>query len=351
MLYVNGKYVDPNGNDVHSREYKELRKRLLSDEFKFPIVLKTRKTAFINPTGYVEPPQNVSLPCVTNVETENGTEEWRYTTGHPRMVNGTLQFPISRLFINETTILTKDQVDLAIYLIFKARPGVSDGFLVLEDERKEADEYAKNRAKLSAISFMLYDEDSPLSEYDVRMIALAFGISGADSDKYTVNQVKRMLEEAVVNGEVKGDAYINYKRFKEFTRVGEHVRQLARIQMLYDRKRLEYDSKDGTFYLLGPEGERLDSIYRISIIDYSRKDMLLLKKLKEDEKLRLLIKEETGIDVTGDTHSHEYKELMETDMNTIRQIAKKEGVDSYGRKKEDIVSDIISKRQLERNKM
>lgn len=344
MIYVNGKYLDPMGNDSYAEEYRALRKRLLSDEFQWPIVIKTRKTPMINPTGYVEPPQNVVIPSVSMIEMEFGTVEWRYTTGHPQVVNGVLQFPINRIFLNETTIIERDHIDLALYLIFKAKPGVSDGFLYLHDTRKEADEYAKNRARFGAVSYMLYDEDSPLSGSDIRTIALAFGISNADSPKYTDNEVKRLLEEAIINGETTGDELVNYKKFKEYSRVGEHVKQMAAVQKLYDNKIVEFDSTDGSFYLLDGNGARADKVFKISVVDIRKKDALFLKFLRENERMRYMLKEDYGVDVTGDTHSFYYEELMAMDMSELRKVAKTEGVESFGRKKDDIIADIMRKR-------
>jgi hypothetical protein len=335
MIYVNGTLLDITQDTPYVKEYLSKREELLKN-YEFPMVFTTRREPIINPSGVAEPPKIIIIPAASVVQEEFGTVEWRYTNSISR--NG--RYSPRSIMINGEIAVGKEDLDLAFFLLYKSQHGPKSGLLYLKDAKREADEYVSKKAALSGLTYILYDEDSPLSDEDVRTIALALGISNADDKKYTTNQVKLMIEQEVIKGETSGDTFCNYKTFKEFSRVNDWVKLLARIQKLYDKKVIEYDYVDGCFYLINQEGQRINRLYKISASDYAQKDRLLARKLMEDKVMLSLLNEHAGEKVDGDLDILTEEELSELSMDALRGLAKRKGIKSFGISKEELIKQL-----------
>lgn len=337
MIYINGTLLDVTKDSPFVKEYIRLRDEMLR-KYDFPLVFTTRREPLLNPSGVLEPPKTVVIPAASVVQEDYGVIEWRYTNSIS--YNG--KYNPRSIMINGEISVGKEDLDLAFYLLYKSEHGVKSGLLYLKDAKKEADEYVTKKAALSGLAYILYDEDSPLSAEDVRTIALALGISNADDSKYTTNQVKLMIEQAVTRGEMSGDTFCNYKTFKEFSRVGDWVKLLARIQKLYDNKVIEYDYVDGSFYLLNKEGDRVNKLYKISVSDYSNKDRLLARKLMEDKVMMALLNEHSGEKIDDSLDLLTEEELNQQSMQTLRDLAKRKGIKSFGLTREELIKELLS---------
>lgn len=350
MLYVNNQFLDVYSGTPFAKQYESY-KQFIEREYKFPIIIRTRREPIINPTGVMEAPKNVMLPAVSVINDGKTNVEWRYTPSHPRMVNGSLEYPLKRIFLKEVNYFTEKDLDLVIYLMFLASPGVRDGFLYIENKKREADEYARIRGQLSAVTFYLYDESSPLTDWDVRTIALALGISNAGSQEFTTNQVRMMIEEAVKEGELSGSYICNYERFKEHALVGERTKLFASIQRLFDMNRLRYDISLSTFILLDENGNDIEQLYKISSSDYIRRVELFANYVRSNPKVAEILSDILGEEITSKEVKYTKKDIESMGLKELRLYATNLGIKKVQFiKREDLVEAVLKKMgELEEN--
>lgn len=351
MLYVNNQFLDVYSDTPFAKQYESYRKHI-EREYKFPIIIRTRREPIVNPTGVMEAPKNVMLPAVSVVNDGKANVEWRYTPSHPRMVNGTLEYPMKRIFLKEVNYFTEKDIDLVIYLMFLASPGVKDGFLYVENKKREADEYARVRGRLSAVTYYLYDESSPLSESDVRTIGLALGISNANSPEFTTNQVKMMIEEAVKEGELNGSYICNYERFKEHALVGERTKLFASIQKLFDMNRLRFDVALSTFILLDENGKDVEQLYKISSSDYVRRIEMFANYVRANSKVADMLSDILGEEIASKDIKITPDDVKNMGLKELRLYAANVGIKkAHFIKREDLEKAVISRmKEIEEGK-
>lgn len=340
MFYVDGNFLDASASGKLNEEYRELRKRFLeSGEFEWPIRILSRRGRKVNPTGMREPEKFIHIPTVSTVDDNEGSHEWRYTKARPPLVKGVPKFD-ERVTLGHEIVIDKADVDLAIFLILKSQHCVRTGQYYVKDRKKEADDYAKKKAMLSGVGFILYDDSSFLNNDDVKTLALALGISNADSDKYSINEVKQMIEQKVVQGETTGDKHCNYKVFKDYARVDQRVKLLAAVQKMYDENIVRYDRISGKFsYMV--EGQIIDTIFQIAPIDEYRKDILFLQFLDRNDYWHEVLFTKLGYEVEEQVIDAEYLGKLEFKM--LCTVAKQHGVVYAGKKRELVEKEILEK--------
>lgn len=348
MFYIDGKQLDVNAKTVEAEHYRELKRRIL-EEYEWPIIIKTRKRPTINPTGIQEPPQTISLPASSMYEVDNSMREWRVVESHPTIVKGIQVFPGgNRINISDTAVFNREtpsDVDKAIFLMFISQHGVSYSNMIYHEDRKaEAKKYVQSKAQMSAVNYYLYDDDSPLDEESIRTLALSLGISKADDEKFSIDQVKMEIENTISRGEQTGDRYMNYKAFKEHVNLGDHVIMLANIQRLYDNNVVMFDDVHCDFWLMDEEGKKMERFYKISSQDIYRKDKLLMQWLKVNPVYQETLYSRLGIKNTEkEKPTEEY--LAGLDWNTLRFIAKKRKIPSYGKDRKLLEKEIYNSYQ------
>ena len=346
MFYVDGKFLDVNSDTPAAKEYKKLSDRV-KNEFNWPIVIQSRKKRKVNTVGLFEPSKTVLVPCVTNVETPSGYNEWRFTTGHPVNTKHGQKFPISHIDITFELIINRNDanaVDEAIYLLFLSDNCVKTNKFYLVDKKAEAKKYVESRANLSAVSFLLYDEDSPLTDKDIRMLAMSFGISKADDTKISIEEVKVELEAKIIEGEKTGDKFCNYKTFKEHSKMGDQVRLLANIQKMYDAGFLSFDDVTCTFYYhFDEEMKEKEKVWQISPIDEYQKDKVFLRYLQNNPIWRETLEKRLGVDTTDIFKTVTKEDLDGMSYEEKKLLGKRLGVKAFGLSNEKLNEAILEK--------
>lgn len=344
MFYIDGKYLDVNSDTPEAREYRNLRKRI-TEEYEWPISIKTRRGQLINITGVKDHDKVISIPNKTLYECEGVTREWTYTPSHPVNVKGIQTFPESRINIKGAMLLNRNShidVDKAIYLMFISEHGVSySNKIYYEDRKKEAQKYVQSKASMSAVNYYLYDEDSPLTEQDIRTIAMSLGISKADDEKFSLDEVKMQLETAIVNGEKTGDKSINYQAFKEHVKGGENVIFLANIQKMFDENVVLFDDVHCDFWILDESGKKLDRFFKISTQDIYRKEKLLMAWLRSNPTYLETVEKRIGVSSLDIETRLTKEELDKMNWNTLRFTAKKMNVNTYGKERKEVIKEIL----------
>lgn len=346
MFYVDGKFLDVNSDTPQAKEYQKLAKRV-REEFNWPIIIQSRKKRKVNTVGLFEPSKTVLIPCITQVESDKGVNEWRFTTGHPSNTKHGQKFPISHIDITFELIINRNDVnavDKAIYLLFLSNNAVKSNKFYLVDKKAEAKKYVESRAQLSAVSYMLYDDESPLMDEDVRMIAMSMGISKADNKNVSIEEVKMELEKAIIEGEQTNDKFCNYKTFKEHAKLGDQVRLLANIQKMYDKGFLSFDEVTSTFYYhFDEEMKEKEKIWQISPIDAYQKDKVLLKYLQNNPIWKETLEKRLGVDTTNLFDSITKEKLDGMSYEDKKLLAKRMGVNSFGKTDEKLTELILDK--------
>ena len=346
MFYVDGKFLDVNSDTPAAKEYKRLADKL-RNEFNWPIVIKTKKPRPMNVSGLYEPQKTVLVPCASRVETDKGVNEWRYTTGHPVNSKHGLTYPISHIDITYDIVIDRKDVnaiDKAMYLIFFCECGVKSGRFVLVDKKAEAKKYVESRAMLSAVSYMLYDDESPLMDEDVRMIAMSLGISKADDKSFSIEEVKVALENKIIEGEKTGDKFCNYKTFKEHAKLGDQVRLLANIQKMYDKGFLSFDDVTCTFYYhFDEEMKEKEKVWQISPVDEYQKDKVFLRYLQNNPIWRETLEKRLGVDTTDIFKTVTKEDLDGMSYEEKKLLGKRLGVKAFGLSNEKLNEAILEK--------
>ena len=212
------------------------------------------------------------------------------------------------------------------------------------DKKAEAKKYVESRAQLSAVSYMLYDDESPLMDEDVRMIAMSMGISKADNKNVSIEEVKMELEKAIIEGEQTNDKFCNYKTFKEHAKLGDQVRLLANIQKMYDKGFLSFDEVTSTFYYhFDEEMKEKEKIWQISPIDAYQKDKVLLKYLQNNPIWKETLEKRLGVDTTNLFDSITKEKLDGMSYEDKKLLAKRMGVNSFGKTDEKLTELILDK--------
>ena len=346
MFYVDGKFLDVNSDTPAAKEYKKLADRV-RNEFSWPIVIQSRKRRRVNTVGLFEPAKTVLIPCTTHVETPLGYNEWRFTTGHPVSTARGQKYPISYIDITFDLIINRndtDAVDKAIYLLFLSDSCVKGGKFYLVDKKAEAKKYVESKGKLSAVSFLLYEEESPLTDHDVRMIAMSMGISKADNSDVSIEEVKMALEEKIIEGERTGDKFCNYKTFKEHSKLGDQVRLLANIQKMYDKGFLSFDDVTCTFYYhFDEEMKEKEKVWQISPIDEYQKDKVFLRYLQNNPIWRETLEKRLGVDTTDIFKTVTKEDLDGMSYEEKKLLGKRLGVKAFGLSNEKLNEAILEK--------
>jgi len=222
-----------------------------------PVVIKTSRPIKFNENGLPEAPKNEMIPLDYTLETENGTEHWRYARRPPRKKDGNLVFDREssrKMFKGKWKIDKKTQPDLVFYML-EISPFLTNGKFYCENKRQDAMTYLDKETAELDVKYMILSEQSPISVSQsgsddiLRMAAAAWGIEDAhDTSILSTEEIKVKLLNTVKDSEK------NYSRtqrgFGEFLRELNAKHRLAirgNVQKALDSQRISYDEQSYTW--------------------------------------------------------------------------------------------------------
>jgi hypothetical protein len=265
MLFKNGKLVDLRGDSDEAKEYRK-QMEWVKENLGFPVVFK-RSSSYITPDErsdgkmFMRTPA-FFIPNLAEVNTEYGTDEWRWSPRIPRMRDGEYVFnkEISRTMLDREVFSLDEKYMDKIYFYLYLDTQFKKYYHV-DDEKAKANERVNNKIKDAKIYNAFYGEKSVLlkDEQKLRTIAMAWNIR--DIKNKTKNQVLEYLEAAVREQDAKGIRSVD--DFLKATQLGQDTEVSAMIQKAEDLKVIRYDKESSTWFYLNFNGENGDKICEV----------------------------------------------------------------------------------------
>lgn len=350
MLYVNNKFLDLNNpapefaeiaSDFHTKT------AALRDKFGKSVTLLSRKQPKLNATGIIEPVANATIPLHIAISGKHGREEWLYCEVAPEIKDGIVNVQENQKIVRygELAIDLETDPDLAYFLLEKHSMIKKGRYVVVDfesDEKKKAD----RRSKEVRLSNAIYGENTQLN-LDLgylRMVSKRWGIGNADSLS------KSALQNALYDNVLASDSKKGARTMEDFLRdiksednteqlrIGSTVRDAIDEGILvFDNinKEWQINYKDGTF----------KALLSVSVDDLPRKDEVLIVYLQGDNHSYAKLVAAMGGDDAVKAIIDEEAVRNTEDLTSLRVYAKSLGINSFGRKKEELRLDILSKLQ------
>jgi hypothetical protein len=269
MIYVNNEKA--NLKDHKSQVGKEYAKALdYFNKIGWPVRFKVKKQ-ILSPDEtedgrvfMVMPSYYIHHSAIIN--TEYGTEQWRYSPNPPidKNVRGqsVLEWPKEgrgKTYNRKVISFKKEQADLVFFLWFKSKPFQS--IYDIDDAKAQAE--AEVRAKMDAVKLdsVFYNESSVLhtDENKLRTIARAYNVSQVDTkDK---NQVLVALDNVVRN--LVKSKVLTVDEFMESLSLDTLTELSAKIQKAHDDKLITFDDKQNTWFYVDAGGRVSEEIVRV----------------------------------------------------------------------------------------
>lgn len=310
MLAVNNRLLNYNDKtDPYVLEYEAAVKEIRS-KFKFPIQIKDKFGKRINPTGANEPDKVMAIPLTANIISKNGSPEfWRYAPGYPQGKD--MKPSKTRLIVKRGMFIQANEMELAFFMLYKSEQ-VKNGTLQVVDRQKDAKKKIAARSKMISTRYLLYDEKSPAyaANETLREVALAFGVSHATNEDYSIEEIKIALENVIEQAEMNGDTERDERAFKNALDLDEMVQKRAAVQRAVDQKIIEF--KYPQWILIDKDGRKQDNLCTVSTQDLDRKEEVLVNYLKRNVYYRDLIEETTNQEGIFSKKEELSKEMVST---------------------------------------
>lgn len=246
MLYVNDELVKP-GSPAHEK-FTKFKREVLS-QFKNPVVFKSGRPIKFNETGLPEPVPVEWIPLDHNIMGEDGGEHWRYCDRPPRKrADGNFSYSPRGKLMKKDWRFDKTKDAEQIFFFHQISPFIEKGSIVFEDKERTARETLEKETFDLDVRWMITSDHSPISEKEtgaettLRMMAAAWGVADAQTDKLSIAEIKLALLSAVQHSQ---QNYVatrrGYKEFLEEVEQQDKVYSMSNTQKAIDAGIIEYD--------------------------------------------------------------------------------------------------------------
>jgi hypothetical protein len=330
--------VDLRGDSPIAKDYQEKMKEL--DKYKFPLRLKTRFNKRINPTGEREPYQSTIALFTGYINYPDGTtEKVRYSRTNPKIKNGKYEYDEgSGEVVTDSMLITDKEKDKAYFMLYLC-PVVKRKMLVLENKKEEAEKTLRAGASMAAVWYYLTDPDSIIfnDEKTIRTIATSFGVSNADSERISLQEVKLSLIRHIERGEASGDANVNVEAFKKATSLPEFTKKRADVYRAIDNEILRFDESKMRYEV--KFGGAYTKLIDVTSRDMSSPEDALIRIMDSNAEIKDLFYRAVGNPDAG-LKADDVRNMTTTE---LKSRCKQADIPTFGKKNEVLQSELIEK--------
>jgi len=286
MIYVNDKLVDlKDEKSTAGKEFKEALKYF--NKIGFPITFKVKKKLLAkNETDddkvfYTMPAYHIHHTSLVN--TDWGTEFWRYTPTSPHEKNGALEFPTEgryKAYTEKLISFKRNQADLIFFLWYKSN--VFKHIYDIDDAKQVATDTVQRKMDSVRLDAIFFSQDSLLKgdEEKCTTIARAYNVSGVGAKSH--NQ-RLIALEAIVRAKVKAKE-ITVDEFAESLQLDILTELSANINKAYEDKLILFDDGQNAFFYVNNKGEIGTKIVHVPISRTETKFNFLRDYFKSDQR-------------------------------------------------------------------
>lgn len=334
-----GQRIDLKGNSSIAQHYREKVKEL--QNYKFPLLFKTRFSERVNVTGEREPSQSINVLFEGYVNLPDGSrEKIRYSNGYPiAQRSGRFEYPEkSGDLILDSLIVGKGEMDKAYFLMYIC-PTVRTGGLKLENKQAEAESRLEAGSRMAVLWYTLTDEDSPLypDEDRVRKIALSLGVSNALDSTISLAEVKASLIRHVEQGEVANSPHVNVEAFKKAMSLPAYYRTRGKVYQAIEDDILRFDNAHMKYSV--KFGDNYVNLVNITAGEIDSPEDALVRILDSNEDVRSMFDRACGGEDEGITK----EDIMKMGMSELHTKCKESDIPSFGKKKDVVQGLLIEK--------
>ena len=372
MLYVNDELVKK-GTPCWER-YNEFLQKL--QKMPDPVIFKTGRPIRFNSTGLKEPFPQEWIPLQETIYGEEGDEYWVYCERPPRKKeNGKMIYsPRGRTMVSSWKFDKKKDADL-IFFFSEISSFRERGRVVLEDRQADARKVIGKEIGELDVKHMILSKYSPLSveetgsEDTLRMVASAWGV--ADVNKLSIEEVKVELLSTVQTANAQKDVTKRgYAEFLKEVNSREKLVVRANVQKAIDTGVITYDEPTFTWrfaannqpLMIVPASEGLKAQLVLNNFLYLNEKLAsvvayALEKPYVDKPKEVVqepvqdivqepvpdpeplsgLKDEEPFEDKGINRPPDIPAEKQYTMAELRKWAKENGINSFGKKKDELV--------------
>lgn len=286
MIYVNDKLI--NLEDKESKAGKEFNVALkYFNKIGFPITFKVKKHVLApNETdeGHVfwtMPAYHIHHTALVN--TDWGTEFWRYTPTSPHLKSGVLEFPTEGRYkaYTETRIsFNRNQADLLFFLWYKSN--IFNKIYDIDDAKQVATDTVKRKMDDVLLDALFFSKDSLLKndEEKCTTIARAYNVGNVGAKSH--NQ-RLIALETIIRAKVKAKE-LTVDEFTESLQLDVLTELSANISKAFEDKLILFDDGQHAFFYVNNNGEIGEKIVHVPISRTDTKFYFLRDHFKADQR-------------------------------------------------------------------
>lgn len=280
------------------------------------------------------------------VNTEYGTELWRYTPVPPYEKDGILNWPQEGqnvAYRKKSVTFEKNQADLAFFLWFKSK--IFKTIYDIDDAKSEATNRVQAEMDAMKLKMLFYAEDALLrnDEEKLATVARAYNVPRVDTmtNEQRLVALFKVVEGLIIKKSLKLDDFIESLSLDILTELS------ANIQEAHDKNNILFDEKQHSWFYVNREGNVGDRIVQVPISKIDSKYHYLRDYLKGNQKFldefNAHVKDNTRNIITIDFDNLENLSWMDEVVPYIQSVGIK-GTGA-GRGKEVVFAEIREKCQ------
>lgn len=201
---------------------------------------------------------------------------WRYSAS----LKGANGYADSHKFVTYSSVYSEKDIEFLWFLM--NRCSMLNKLIFVEDLEAEAKKEVESLASDADIRYMIMG-NSPIAkdEYLIRQVSEIFGVR--DVSKKGINQVKKELYDALVDGEKAGDKFVNYAKFEELTQADVKRKAAFYAKASINDGTVGY--KDRAWYLMSGR-EYSEKLMTINAKDAAYREQLFVDEIVNNPSIR-----------------------------------------------------------------
>jgi hypothetical protein len=286
MIYVNDVLADLKDLKTQAgQEYSEALKYF--NKIGFPITFRVKKKILAkNETdeGHVFwSMPHYHIHHTATVNTDFGSEFWRYTPTPPHEKNGIVTFPTEgryKAYSEKIVNFERNQADLLFFLWYKNN--VFSKIYDIDDAKQVATDTVQRKMDEVALNAIFFSKDSILKNDEEKCATIARANNVSDVGAKTHDQ-RLVALESIIKKKVELKE-ITVKEFAESLQLDVLTELSANINEAYERKLILFDDGQNAFFYVSNKGEIGEKIVHVPIGRTETKFSFLRDYFKSDQR-------------------------------------------------------------------
>lgn len=286
MIYVNDKLV--NLKDEKTPAGKEFKVALdYFNKIGFPITFKVKKH-ILAPNETDEGHVFWTMPAyhihhTSLVNTNWGTEFWRYTPTSPHEKNGALEFPTEgryKAYTEKLISFNRNQADLLFFLWYKSN--IFNKIYDIDDAKQVATDTVQRKMDSVRLDAIFFSKDSLLKNDEEKCATIARAYNVGDVGAKSPDQ-RLIALESIIRAKVKAKE-LTVDEFAESLQLDILTELSANINKAYEDKLILFDDGQNAFFYVNNKGEVGSKIVHVPISRTETKFYFLRDYFKADQR-------------------------------------------------------------------